>query len=183
MGLAQAHRIRSAELRKGVQLVRLGEVDQPTEQPLGDPERVRLGSIGLEHADHWVVREGVRVKAVRETIAGHEFIVPEWRRARTGRGHIGTIARGRRHESAMAAKIRRVAQSLPKVVIQLLRSDAVVLFDWLMSVDLNAVPINHPAEKQALADLLTRLEETDVAGVTQPEIDAARAEVARDMGW
>jgi hypothetical protein len=83
----------------------------------------------------------------------------------------------------MAAKIRRVAQSLPKVVIQLLRSDAVVLFDWLMSVDLNAVPINHPAEKQALADLLTRLEETDVAGVTQPEIDAARAEVARDMGW
>jgi hypothetical protein len=53
-----------------------------------------------------------------------------------------------------------------------------------MSVDLAAVPINHPAEKQALADLLTRLEqETNVPGVTQAEIDAARAEVARDMGW
>lgn len=53
-----------------------------------------------------------------------------------------------------------------------------------MSVDLNQVPITHPAEKQALADLLTQLEtETDVPGVTQEQIDAAREEVARDMGW
>ena len=74
--------------------------------------------------------------------------------------------------------------SLPKVRIELWRSDAVVLFDWLMSVDLSAVTITHPAEKQALADLLTRLEhETDVSGVTQEQIDAAREEVARDMGW
>ena len=74
--------------------------------------------------------------------------------------------------------------SLPKVHIELWRSDAIVLFDWVMSVDLNAVPITHPAEKQALADLLTRLEdETDVPGVTQEQIDAARDEVARDMGW
>jgi len=59
-----------------------------------------------------------------------------------------------------------------------------VLFDWLMSVDLNAVPITHPAKKQALADLFTRLElETDVWDVTQEQIDAAREEVARDMGW
>ena len=47
-----------------------------------------------------------------------------------------------------------------------------------------AVPIAHPAEKQALADLLSRLEhETDIPGVTQEQIDTARAEVARDMGW
>jgi hypothetical protein len=53
-----------------------------------------------------------------------------------------------------------------------------------MSVDLEAVPITHPAEKQALADLLTRLEhETDMPGVTQAQIDLARDEVARDMGW
>jgi len=53
-----------------------------------------------------------------------------------------------------------------------------------MSADLNAVPITHPAEKQGLADLLTRLEhETDIAGVTQEQIDTARHEVARDMGW
>ena len=75
-------------------------------------------------------------------------------------------------------------RSLPKVTIELWRSDAVVLFDWLMSADLNAVPITHPPEKQGLADLLTRLEhETDIAGVTQEQIDTARHEVARDMGW
>jgi hypothetical protein len=54
--------------------------------------------------------------------------------------------------------------------------DTVVLFDWLMSVDLNEVPIRHPAEKQALADLLTQLEhETDGARV--PAAFAAEADV------
>ncbi len=72
----------------------------------------------------------------------------------------------------------------PKVGLELWRADAIVLFDWLMSVDLNTVPITHRAEKQALADLLTRLEhETDIPGVTQEQIDQARKEVARDMGW
>jgi hypothetical protein len=52
-----------------------------------------------------------------------------------------------------------------------------------MTVDMNAVPITHPAEKQALTDLLSRLEETNVIEASQEEIDAARAEVARDMGW
>ncbi len=75
-------------------------------------------------------------------------------------------------------------QALPKVGIELWRSDAIVLFDWLMSVDLNTIPTNHPAEKQALMDLLTRLEtDTDVPGVTQEQIDSARTEVAHDMGW
>jgi hypothetical protein len=50
-----------------------------------------------------------------------------------------------------------------------------------MTIDLNSVPVNHPAEKQALAGLLSRLEESDVVGVEQ-EIDAAREHVARDMG-
>jgi hypothetical protein len=73
---------------------------------------------------------------------------------------------------------------LPVVEIKLWRADAVVLFDWLMSTDLNTVPITHPAQKQALADLLTRLEhETDIPGVTQEQIDAAQGEVARDIGW
>jgi hypothetical protein len=63
---------------------------------------------------------------------------------------------------------------LAKVSVQLWRADAVVLFDWLMSVDLNTVPIEHPAQKQALADLLTRLEhKTDIPGVTDEEIAAA----------
>jgi hypothetical protein len=72
---------------------------------------------------------------------------------------------------------------LPHVKLSLWRADAVVLFDWLMTIDLNSVPVNHPAEKQALADLLSRLEESDVVGVEQDEIDAAREHVARDMGW
>jgi hypothetical protein len=38
--------------------------------------------------------------------------------------------------------------SLPTVRLDLWRADAVVLFDWLMSVDLDAVPTGHPAEKQ-----------------------------------
>jgi hypothetical protein len=75
-------------------------------------------------------------------------------------------------------------RSQPKVTIELWRSDPVVLFDWLMSVDLNIVPITHPAEKQALADLLSQLEHgTDIPGVTQEQIDSARQEVTRDMGW
>lgn len=53
-----------------------------------------------------------------------------------------------------------------------------------MAVDLNVVPIAHPAEKQALMDVLTRLEaEADVPLVTQDEIDAARADVVRTSGW
>jgi hypothetical protein len=76
------------------------------------------------------------------------------------------------------------------VSLTLWRSDAVVLFDWLKSTDLDTIPLQHPAEKQALTDLLTRLEgHTDIpygksgTGLTQDEIDAARAEVAHDMGW
>jgi hypothetical protein len=79
--------------------------------------------------------------------------------------------------------------SLPKIELSLWRADAIVLFDWLMTVDLDSVPTEHPAGRQALADLLTRLEGyTDIpygasgTGLTQDEIDAARAEVAKDVG-
>lgn len=73
---------------------------------------------------------------------------------------------------------------LPTETIVLWRADAIVLFDWLMSTDLNTVPITHPAQKQALADLLSRFEQDSfVTDVTQEQIDAAQGEVARDMGW
>ncbi|MCM1971756.1 hypothetical protein [Streptomyces sp. G1] len=63
------------------------------------------------------------------------------------------------------------------------RSDAIVLFDWLMTIDLSTVPITHPAQKQAMADLLARLEETgDVMESTADEIAAAQGEVAGDTG-
>jgi hypothetical protein len=83
-----------------------------------------------------------------------------------------------------------VDSSIPQVSITLWRADAIVLFDWLMSTDLNTLPADHPAVKQALTDLLTRLEtDTDVAygvsgdGLTQEEINGARGDVAKDMGW
>ncbi|MGW3521707.1 hypothetical protein [Streptomyces hydrogenans] len=75
---------------------------------------------------------------------------------------------------------------LPTVNVRLWHADAVVLFDWLMSTDLDSIPITHPAQKQALADLLSRLEhasDVDIASSTSEEIAAAQNEVARDMGW
>ncbi|WP_234350288.1 hypothetical protein [Streptomyces sp. WM4235] len=51
-----------------------------------------------------------------------------------------------------------------------------------MSTDLSTVPITHPAQKQALADLLARLEEGIIES-TDEEIAAAQAEVAKNMGW
>lgn len=73
--------------------------------------------------------------------------------------------------------------STPTVDLRLWRSDAIVLFDWLMNTDLNTVPITHPAQKQALTDLFARLEEMDVAESTEEEIATAQGEVAKDMGW
>lgn len=75
---------------------------------------------------------------------------------------------------------------LPTVAVTLWRADAVVLFDWLMSTDLDSVPITHPAQKQALADLLSRFEwatDVDIAGATAEEIAAAQRAVAKDIGW
>ncbi|MGW1156561.1 hypothetical protein ACWD45_35435 [Streptomyces rubiginosohelvolus] len=73
--------------------------------------------------------------------------------------------------------------STPTVDLSLWRQDAVVLFDWLMSTDLNTLPTTHPAQKQAVADLLARLQELDIAESTQEEISAAQEEVAKNMGW
>lgn len=77
-------------------------------------------------------------------------------------------------------------ENIPTITIRLWRSDAIVLFDWLMSTDLNSVPITHPAQKQALSDLLTRFDwatDIDIRGCTAAEIATAQDEVARDMGW
>ncbi|MCU4749465.1 hypothetical protein [Streptomyces sp. G-5] len=77
-----------------------------------------------------------------------------------------------------------MSDDLPSVTVKLWRADAVVLFDWLASTDLNAVPIVHPAQKQALADLATALEwGTDVMASTEDEVATAQEAVARDMGW
>lgn len=48
-------------------------------------------------------------------------------------------------------------EKVPTVSVRLWRADAIVLADWLAHTDLNTVPVTHPAQKQALADLLSRL--------------------------
>lgn len=66
--------------------------------------------------------------------------------------------------------------------LDLLADVAIVLFDWLMTVDLSTIPVEHKAQKQALADLLTALEtQAPVAGLTQAQIDRAQDEVSKDM--
>lgn len=68
--------------------------------------------------------------------------------------------------------------------LKLWSADAVVLFDWLSSLDWSELRVNHKAEKQALTDLATALEtQVPVMGVTQDQIDRARHEVSKDMGW
>jgi hypothetical protein len=77
-------------------------------------------------------------------------------------------------------------EEVPTVHVPLWRADAIVLFDWLMSTDLDTVPITHPAQKQALADLLARLEydtAPSISSATAEEIAAAQSEVAKNMGW
>ncbi|MGW1196582.1 hypothetical protein ACWD4B_12140 [Streptomyces sp. NPDC002536] len=74
----------------------------------------------------------------------------------------------------------------PTVTVRLGRADAIVLFDWLMTTDLNSVPVTHPAQKQALADLLSRMEwdtDTDLTSSSAEEIASAQEEVAKDIGW
>ncbi|MFI5865039.1 hypothetical protein [Streptomyces sp. NPDC051546] len=67
--------------------------------------------------------------------------------------------------------------SQPTVDVRMWRPDAIVLFDWLMSTDFDAVPITHPAQRQALMDLLARLEDVDVMESTAEEIAAAQDQV------
>lgn len=79
-----------------------------------------------------------------------------------------------------------VNERVPTVSVRLWRADAIVLVDWLVHTDLDTVPVTHPAQKQALADLLTRFEwaaDEDVTSATAEEIAAAQAELVRDMGW
>ncbi len=69
------------------------------------------------------------------------------------------------------------------VHVELYRADAVVLFDWLMSTDLDAIPTTHPAQKQAFIDLCDELEsQTDVIGASIEEVALAQEEVAKNIG-
>ncbi|WP_157001153.1 hypothetical protein [Agromyces laixinhei] len=76
-------------------------------------------------------------------------------------------------------------ETYPAVELRLWSEDAIVLFDWMQSVDLESVPAEHPAVRQALTDLFSRLEEIIPYefDLTASRVEQARQRVARDMGW
>jgi len=69
------------------------------------------------------------------------------------------------------------------VEISLWLEDAIVLFDWISRVDMERLPAVDPAVKQALTDLLTRLDESVPGELSEERVEDARREVAKDMGW
>jgi hypothetical protein len=70
------------------------------------------------------------------------------------------------------------------IQVELWDQDAIVLFDWLMSVDFEKIPVTHPSAKQSLANLLSALEELGfVQSVTTEMVSSAQREVSKDMGW
>ncbi|WP_395640112.1 hypothetical protein [Pseudolysinimonas sp.] len=71
----------------------------------------------------------------------------------------------------------------PNVEIMLWREDAIVLWDWISKVDMERLPADDPAVKQALTDLLTRLEQSVPGELSEDRVERARREVAKDMGW
>ncbi|WP_326635087.1 hypothetical protein OG884_20120 [Streptosporangium sp. NBC_01755] len=65
--------------------------------------------------------------------------------------------------------------------LSLWTADAVVLFDWLINVDLDQIPVQHMAQKQALMDLLQQLDRS-IPGYTSADIEQAHRLLTREMG-
>lgn len=89
-------------------------------------------------------------------------------------------------QHALADRARRghdidMDSEAPIARIELRRADAVVLFDWLMSTDLDAVPFTHPAQRHAFTHLCDELEsQTDVLSASIEEVAVAQQEVAEN---
>lgn len=141
-------------------------------QPLG-PERLAVDS---QHFGRAIQQVGQMLLP-----SCHHLMIAPAVHAKTTSGVVPRTSAER-----LASIMEAMRADLPTVTVTLWRADAVVLFDWLMSTDLNAVPITHPAQKQALADLLSRLEYAaapDITRSTAEEIAEAQHQVGRDMSW
>ncbi|MGN6503358.1 MAG: hypothetical protein ACTHKX_10730 [Pseudolysinimonas sp.] len=77
--------------------------------------------------------------------------------------------------------------AISKLTLDIWIEDAIVLFDWLQNVDLDLVPADHKAVKQALVDLLNQLEQSVPPSESVEDwserVAVARHEVSKDMGW
>lgn len=69
----------------------------------------------------------------------------------------------------------------PRVMIEISRPAALALTHWLSTVPVARIPVTDPSERQALADLLTRLEVV-VGEVPVPELAAARTALLEAAG-
>lgn len=67
----------------------------------------------------------------------------------------------------------------PLLRLDLWSADAVVLHWWLTNVNLDGLPFEHPAQRQALVDLLTELDQTVAAEATDEEIVRSHEAVTR----
>lgn len=56
-----------------------------------------------------------------------------------------------------------------------------VLLDWLLTTNETSLSYAHPAQKQALRDLLTAVEWARGLGYTNAELAAAQERVSKDM--
>ncbi|WP_377108585.1 hypothetical protein [Propionicimonas sp. T2.31MG-18] len=56
-----------------------------------------------------------------------------------------------------------------------------VLMDWLLTTDESTLPYTHPAQKQALRDLLTAIEWSRGLGYTDAELAVAQEQVSSNM--
>ena len=77
--------------------------------------------------------------------------------------------------------IQPVSHGPDRVALPLSRAAAIVLCHWLSSTDVNGNPIMHPAERQALADLLNSFE-TTIAEPDATQLDEARSQLLRNAG-
>ncbi|MDY0983313.1 hypothetical protein SOM10_05370 [Microbacterium sp. CFBP9023] len=75
-------------------------------------------------------------------------------------------------------------RTYPTVEIALWTEDAIVLMDWLETVDFDEVPSEHKAVKQALTDLASRLEEVVPyeLPMTPERVATSQEAVSRGMG-
>jgi ribosomal protein S18 acetylase RimI-like enzyme len=91
-----------------------------------------------------------------------------------------------RLDESMAAHISLAdAEQRPRAEIgfSIWEADAIVLREWLAALDLDAVPTGHETHRDALVELLSRLNQTSAAHASRAQIDDARERVARDMPY
>ncbi|RYF52420.1 MAG: hypothetical protein EOO27_28595 [Comamonadaceae bacterium] len=84
--------------------------------------------------------------------------------------------------SGRHASISRMEEPEPSFTgLRVWDRSVLVLMDWLLTTDENSLPVTHPAQKQALRDLLTAIEWARGLGYTDAELAVAQEQVSSNM--